>query len=152
MVSSMISCIWHRYRLNHIGSIALFQVGDDTTSEFTQCLCNHATFFGSLNVKPNPISLPTLTALKKGYAMLIFVSVIFMFYFLGLIWVRRKDRADIVKVTPFFTSRRTSGDQPFKRTKSSRMKKIILVSDYVVNLFPRPPKAKVKVLGTRLIM
>ena len=30
--------------------------------------------------------------------MLVFVGVIFSLYFLGLIWARRKDRADIVKV------------------------------------------------------
>ena len=70
-----------------------------TTSEYTQCLCNHATFFGSLNVRPNPIDPPTFAALKKGYAMLIFVSVIFLLYFIALIWARRKDRADVIKVT-----------------------------------------------------
>jgi len=49
-------------------------------------------------VKPNPIGPPSFTKFKKGYAMLVFVGVIFSLYFLGLIWARRKDRADIVKV------------------------------------------------------
>lgn len=75
------------------------QVGRNTTSEYTQCLCNHATFFGSLNVRPNPIDPPTIAALKEGYAMLLFVSVIFLLYFIGLIWARRKDKADVIKVT-----------------------------------------------------
>ena len=75
-----------------------FKVGNKTSRKFTHCLCNHATFFGSLNVEPNPISTPTFEKLKEGYVMLIFVSVIFLLYFIGLIWARRKDRADVVKV------------------------------------------------------
>ena len=50
-------------------------------------------------MRPNPIDPPTFAALKKGYAMLIFVSVIFLLYFIALIWARRKDRADVIKVT-----------------------------------------------------
>lgn len=74
-------------------------MGEKTSIQFTQCKCNHATFFGSLNVKPNRIGRPTFTKLKEGYAMLVFVGVIFSLYFVALIWARRKDRADVVKVS-----------------------------------------------------
>ncbi|KAL9957104.1 hypothetical protein ACROYT_G038703 [Oculina patagonica] len=74
------------------------KVGEKTSIQATQCQCNHATFYGSLNVKPNPIGPPTLAKLQEGYAMLVFVAVIFSVYCLGLIWARRKDRADVIKV------------------------------------------------------
>lgn len=82
-----------------IFSLFSHQVGEKTSIQTTQCLCNHATFFGSLNVKPNPIGPPTFTKFKEGYAMLVFVGVIFSLYFVGLIWARRKDRADVIKVS-----------------------------------------------------
>lgn len=66
--------------------------------KFMYCLCNYVIFFGSLNVKLNFISLLIIEKLKSGYVMLIFVGVIFMLYFIGFIWVRRKDRVDVVKV------------------------------------------------------
>ena len=49
-------------------------------------------------MKPNPIDPPTFAKLKEGYAMLIFVCVIFLLYFIALLWARRADRADIIKV------------------------------------------------------
>lgn len=85
---------------SHLDYITLFfQVGDKTSVHVTQCRCNHATFFGALNVKPNPIGPPSFANLKEGYAMLVFVGIIFSFYFVGLIWARRKDRADVIKVS-----------------------------------------------------
>jgi len=63
-----------------------------------QCLCDHLTFFGSINIKPNPIGPPSFEKLKKGYTCLIAVCVIFALYFMALIWARRKDRADAIKV------------------------------------------------------
>ena len=74
-------------------SLFSYQVGERTSVQATQCKCNHATFFGSLNVKPNPIGPPSFTKFKEGFAMLVFVGVIFSLYLVGLIWARRKDRA-----------------------------------------------------------
>ncbi|XP_048575324.1 polycystic kidney disease protein 1-like 2 [Nematostella vectensis] len=74
------------------------KVSNKTSIKETHCLCNHLTFFGSFVVAPNPIGPLTAEDFKKGYALFIFVSGIFCVYFLGLIWARKKDRADLVKV------------------------------------------------------
>ena len=50
-------------------------------------------------MKPNRIGPPSFAKLKDGYAMLVFVSIILSLYIVGLVWARRKDRADVVKVS-----------------------------------------------------
>ena len=75
------------------------QVGDKSTSNMTHCLCDHLTFFSAMVVKPNPIGPLTVAAFVSGYALFVAVAVVFFLYFLGLIWVRKKDRADTVKVS-----------------------------------------------------
>lgn len=66
------------------------------------CLCNYVIFFGFLNVKFNFIGFLLYVKFKDGYVMLVFVSIIFVLYFLVFIWVRRKDRVDVVRVSVNF--------------------------------------------------
>lgn len=56
-------------------------------------------FFGFFNVKFNFIGFLIFIKFKEGYVMLVFVGVIFLFYFVGFIWVRCKDRVDVIKVS-----------------------------------------------------
>jgi polycystin 1L2 len=79
--------------------LLIYQVGNKTTYTSVHCLCNHLTFFGSVVVKPNPIGKPTLKKFIQGYATFVAVSVIFIVYFIALVWARRKDKADLIKVT-----------------------------------------------------
>ena len=79
-------------------SLYLFQVGNETLPNMTHCLCNHLTFFSSVVVKPNPIGPLTLKDLEEGYALFVAVGVVFLLYFVGLVWARRKDRVDLIKV------------------------------------------------------
>lgn len=97
------------------------QVGEETSIAATNCLCNHATFFGSLNVKPNPIGPLSYAKLKDGYAMLVFVSIIFALYFLALIWARRKDRADVVRVSVNFFEYFPGGNKRLKNATVCRV-------------------------------
>ena len=62
------------------------------------CRCNHFTLFGSVVVKPNPIGPLTIKDFVNGFALFVAVCLVFMIYILVVIWARRKDRADTVKV------------------------------------------------------
>ena len=56
------------------------------------------TSFGGFFVPPNPIAKPTLESFKHGWFLLAAVCVVFSLYFIVLIWARRADRADLIKV------------------------------------------------------
>uniref|UniRef100_A0A3B4C8N2 Polycystic kidney disease 1 like 2a n=1 Tax=Pygocentrus nattereri TaxID=42514 RepID=A0A3B4C8N2_PYGNA len=80
------------------------RVGPRTTSLFTQCLCTHLTFFGSsFFVMPNKVDLSRTAELFATFfqnpVVGCFVCAIFLVYILALIWARRKDLQDKVKVT-----------------------------------------------------
>jgi cytochrome bd-type quinol oxidase subunit 2 len=69
-----------------------------------QCLCNHATLFGSnFFVKPNKLDvgkqLSNLSNLADYPALLATICVIGGLYVLGMVWALRKDRKKTCKVS-----------------------------------------------------
>ena len=64
----------------------------------TACNCYHLTAFGGFYVAPNPLPPLSLALLKEGYALLVTVGVILLFYLVGLIIARRMDKRDVSKV------------------------------------------------------
>lgn len=79
------------------------QVGFETTELFTQCLCNHLTFFGSsFFVTPNIVDPSRTVELFATFAenpvVVCFVGALFVAYLLALVWARRKDVQDVAKV------------------------------------------------------
>ncbi|CAJ1078835.1 polycystic kidney disease protein 1-like 2 [Xyrichtys novacula] len=79
------------------------RVGKQTTGKVTHCLCNHLTFFGgSFFVTPNLVD-PSRTAelfatFAENPVVVCFVGALFVVYLLAVIWARRKDIKDTVKV------------------------------------------------------
>ncbi|XP_007572505.1 polycystic kidney disease protein 1-like 2 [Poecilia formosa] len=79
------------------------RVGVKTTHLVTQCLCNHLTFFGSsFFVTPNLVD-PSRTAelfatFAENPVVVCFVGALFVTYLLVVVWARRKDIKDTVKV------------------------------------------------------
>ncbi|XP_008278370.1 polycystic kidney disease protein 1-like 2 [Stegastes partitus] len=79
------------------------RVGANTTHLATQCLCNHLTFFGSsFFVTPNLVD-PSRTAelfatFAENPVVVCFVGALFVTYLLAVVWARRKDIQDTVKV------------------------------------------------------
>ncbi|XP_054909087.1 polycystic kidney disease protein 1-like 2 [Poeciliopsis prolifica] len=79
------------------------RVGVKTTHLVTQCLCNHLTFFGSsFFVTPNLVD-PSRTAelfatFAENPVVVCFVGALFVAYLLVVVWARRKDIKDTVKV------------------------------------------------------
>ncbi|XP_041858595.1 polycystic kidney disease protein 1-like 2 [Melanotaenia boesemani] len=79
------------------------KVGINTTKLVTQCLCNHLTFFGgSFFVTPNLVD-PSRTAelfatFAENPVVVCFVGALFVSYLLVVVWARRKDIQDKVKV------------------------------------------------------
>ncbi|XP_054471700.1 polycystic kidney disease protein 1-like 2 [Anoplopoma fimbria] len=79
------------------------RVGVQTTHLVTQCLCNHLTFFGgSFFVTPNLVD-PSRTAelfgtFAENPVVVCFVGSLFVAYLLVVVWARRKDIQDTVKV------------------------------------------------------
>ncbi|XP_027877842.1 polycystic kidney disease protein 1-like 2 [Xiphophorus couchianus] len=79
------------------------KVGVKTTHLVTQCLCNHLTFFGSsFFVTPNLVD-PSRTAelfatFAENPVVVCFVGALFVTYLLVVVWARRKDIKDTVKV------------------------------------------------------
>ena len=75
-----------------------------SNSNYTRCLCDHLTSFGAgLFVPPNTISFDTVFddlggKLLDNNAVFITICVIFLLYFLVLVWARRKDKQDRIKV------------------------------------------------------
>ncbi|XP_034143251.1 polycystic kidney disease protein 1-like 2 [Esox lucius] len=79
------------------------KVGPITSSLVTQCLCNHLTFFGSsFFVMPNLVdvsrSAQLFSTFAKNPVVVCFVGAIFIAYLLVVMWARRKDIHDTIKV------------------------------------------------------
>uniref|UniRef100_A0A3P8NBS0 Polycystic kidney disease 1 like 2a n=1 Tax=Astatotilapia calliptera TaxID=8154 RepID=A0A3P8NBS0_ASTCA len=79
------------------------RVGPLTTPLVTQCLCNHLTFFGSsFFVMPNLVDVSRTAELFATFTnnpvVVCFVGAIFCAYLLVVVWARRKDMQDSVKV------------------------------------------------------
>ncbi|XP_062420899.1 polycystin-1-like protein 2 [Pungitius pungitius] len=79
------------------------RVGVQTTPLVIQCLCNHLTFFGSsFFVAPNTVDLSQTAHLFGTFGenpvVVCFVGSLFLVYLLAIVWARRKDIKDIVKV------------------------------------------------------
>ncbi|KAK3561831.1 hypothetical protein QTP86_017067, partial [Hemibagrus guttatus] len=79
------------------------RVGPRTTSQVTQCLCTHLTSFGSsFFVMPNTVDVSRTAELFSTFAnnpvVVCFVGAIFLAYFITVIWARRKDLQDKIKV------------------------------------------------------
>ncbi|XP_036441849.1 polycystic kidney disease protein 1-like 2 [Colossoma macropomum] len=79
------------------------RVGPRTTPMFTQCLCTHLTFFGSsFFVMPNKVDVSRTAELFATFSqnpvVVCFVCAVFLVYILAVIWARRKDLKDKVKV------------------------------------------------------
>uniref|UniRef100_A0A668V1H7 Polycystic kidney disease 1 like 2a n=1 Tax=Oreochromis aureus TaxID=47969 RepID=A0A668V1H7_OREAU len=79
------------------------RVGPLTTPLVTQCLCNHLTFFGSsFFVMPNLVDVSRTAELFATFTnnpvVVCFVGAIFCAYLLMVVWARRKDMQDSVKV------------------------------------------------------
>nr|XP_047125060.1 polycystic kidney disease protein 1-like 2 isoform X1 [Hydra vulgaris] len=68
-----------------------------TNFEVTKCKCKHLTGFGGFYVAPNIIQKPSLKLLKKGYLLLVIVTIIMLFWICGLIFARRMDIKDNTK-------------------------------------------------------
>jgi hypothetical protein len=72
----------------------------------TECLCTHLTTFGSdFYVPPNTIDFKTVftkfKTLHENAVVFITVIVIFGLYILAVIWARRQDQNDLIKVNLF---------------------------------------------------
>nr|XP_043906417.1 polycystic kidney disease protein 1-like 2 [Solea senegalensis] len=79
------------------------RVGVETTSRVTQCLCNHLTFFGSsFFVTPNLVDPSRTAELFSTFAenpvVVCFVGALFVAYLVVVVWARRKDIQDALKV------------------------------------------------------
>ncbi|KAK5861395.1 hypothetical protein PBY51_022796 [Eleginops maclovinus] len=79
------------------------KVGVHSTHLVTECLCNHLTFFGSsFFVTPNLVDPSRTAELFASFAenplVVCFVASLFGAYLLVIVWARRKDIKDTVKV------------------------------------------------------
>ncbi|XP_056621432.1 polycystic kidney disease protein 1-like 2 [Triplophysa dalaica] len=79
------------------------RVGPRTTASVTQCLCTHLTFFGSsFFVMPNMVDVSRTAELFANFVnnpvVVCFVGAIFLVYLVVVVWARRKDIEDVVKV------------------------------------------------------
>ncbi|XP_067257323.1 polycystin-1-like protein 2 [Chanodichthys erythropterus] len=79
------------------------RVGPRTTTLVTQCLCTHLTFFGSsFFVMPNVVDVSRTAELFGTFVnnpvVVCFVGAIILAYLLVVMWARRKDIQDAVKV------------------------------------------------------
>jgi len=81
------------------------QVAETTTLDMIHCLCNHLTAFGGqLFVAPNPIDFDEIfiefdrLPETGNLAVIIAVSCVFGLYLLLLVWARKADLLDALKV------------------------------------------------------
>ena len=87
-----------------------FQVAETTAQGSIHCFCNHlSSFGGQLFVAPSPVDFDqVLTELPRlpdtgNVAVIIAVSCLFGLYLVLLLWARKVDKRDLLKVSGFFT-------------------------------------------------
>ncbi|XP_062619009.1 polycystin-1-related protein-like [Saccostrea cucullata] len=79
------------------------QVSYLSNSNYTRCLCNHLTSFGSdFFVPPNTINFMTVfndfeSKLRDNWAVLAVLCLMYFLYTVGLFWARYKDKRDVIK-------------------------------------------------------
>ena len=90
-------------------ALIVFQVLSATLNGFLDCACNHLTSFGgSLIVKPNPIDFDQVVIEfmrlhdTGNIAVIMTVSMVFLFYLVVLVGARKADKQDLKNVTIFF--------------------------------------------------
>ena len=83
----------------------MLQVGPKTTSKHLQCLCTHLSAFGGdFFVAPNPIDFDKVFAAfgnlaeSGNFVVLSTVCVILGLYAIGLVFARREDKNDELRV------------------------------------------------------
>ena len=81
------------------------QVAETTTLDMIHCLCNHLTAFGGqLFVAPNPLNFDKVLiefdhlSNTGNIAVIVAVSFVFGLYLLLLLWARKADMLDALKV------------------------------------------------------
>ncbi|XP_051787973.1 polycystic kidney disease protein 1-like 2 [Erpetoichthys calabaricus] len=78
------------------------RVGPHTNSTVTECFCNHLTFFGTFFVMPNVVDVSRTAELFATFTnnpvVVCVVGALFLIYILIIIWARRKDIQDAIKV------------------------------------------------------
>ncbi|XP_073715516.1 polycystin-1-like protein 2 [Misgurnus anguillicaudatus] len=92
---------WDEMKVNWSGDGC--RVGPRTSALFTQCLCTHLTFFGSsFFVMPNVVDVSRTAELFATFVnnpvVVCFVGAIVLVYLVAVVWARRKDIEDAVKV------------------------------------------------------
>ena len=83
-------------------SALFFKVGEKTTTSNVHCKCNHLTSFASdFLVAPNPIDFDKVFSadLSENFVVITVVCLLFGLYFILAVWVRRKDKEDLAKVS-----------------------------------------------------
>ena len=85
--------------------LRVLQVVETTTPDSIHCSCNHLSAFGGhLLVAPNPIEFDQVfnefTRLPEtgNVAVIVAVSLVFGLYLLLLVWARKYDKLDYLKV------------------------------------------------------
>lgn len=81
----------------------VMQVGEKSTPELTQCLCNHLTLFGSsFFVMPNYVDVSRTAELfatvNENYVVLALLCAFFGLYLVTLLWAIYADRRASNKV------------------------------------------------------
>ena len=96
----------HHKKMNlaHMHSSALhLQVAANSSPLKTLCLCDHLTSFGGdMVVPPNTINFNTVFSLDNFVESLpVFFTVVLcmLLYIIVLVWSRREDKKDLIKVT-----------------------------------------------------
>ena len=86
----------------------MLQVLSATLNGFLDCACNHLTSFGgSLIFKPNPIDFDRVVVEfmrlhdTGNIAVIVTVSMVFLFYLIVLVGARKADKQDLKNVSMF---------------------------------------------------
>lgn len=84
--------------------LLLFKVGEKSTPERTQCLCNHLTLFGSsFFVMPNYVDISRtgelFATVSQNYVVLALLCAFFGLYLITLMWACYADRRSRSKVS-----------------------------------------------------
>ncbi|MBN3294620.1 PK1L2 protein, partial [Polypterus senegalus] len=101
-VTSIVASCKYWEEMSSNWSTAGCRVGPHTNSTVTQCFCNHLTFFGSFFVMPNVVDVSRTAELFATFTnnpvVVCVVGALFLIYILVIIWARRKDIQDAIKV------------------------------------------------------